>query len=116
MIKLSGPFGVAAGFVFISAILHIFAFAVAGFNSTALMLVPYGLVYLVIVAGLTRGLRWLAWITFFVMAISGIMALAQLWTPSPIPVWWTALIAAVHGLATAALFINLWQAPAPDAA
>jgi len=112
MIKLSGPFGIAAGFVFISAMLHIFTFSVAGFGNAAMMLIPYGIAYLVIVAGLTRGMRWLAWIAFFVMAIGGILALAQLWTPSDLPVWWMGLIIAANWFAAAALFANLWRAPA----
>lgn len=109
MFENSGPYRTGALFVFISALLHIFAFVVGSVTADALMLVPIGIVYLLIAWGLTRGFRWLAYITFFVMCIGGIFAMSQLWTPSPVPGWWTIAIIVADWLAAAALFASLWR-------
>lgn len=110
MPKLSGPYGVGAFFVMISAILHLLTFIPGGFSSQVLVLLPIGLLYLLITAGLTRGMRWLAYVTFILMCLGGIFAMSQLWTPSALPLWWLSLIIIADWVAAAALFVVLWHA------
>lgn len=109
MSLLNGPYRFGTAFILISAALHIFAFVVGGFAPEALVLIPIGLVYVVLAYGLSRGWRWLAYIAFLLMMIGGTFALAQLWTPSPVPQWWTLAIIAADWLAALALFVALWR-------
>lgn len=112
MSLLNGPYRLGALFIAVSAALHVFAFLVGGFSTDALRLIPVGLVYAVIAYGLTRGWRWLAYVAFIAMMIGGTVALGSLWTPSPVPQWWTIAIIAADWLAALALFVSLWR-PAP---
>jgi disulfide bond formation protein DsbB len=111
MPTLSGPYGSGAFFILISAVLHLIACVFSGFSTEALILIPVGLIYLAISAGLTRGMRWLAYIAFFIMAIGGIYLLAGLWSASTIPLWIRLGIIASDWIAAAALFVALWRAP-----
>ena len=75
MVKTSKSLGFAALFIFASAAMHVFAPVVGGLTSEALSLVPAGIVQVPVALGLLRGMRWLAWIGFFVMLGAGIVAL-----------------------------------------
>lgn len=109
MSNLTGPHGSAALFVLISAALHLGAVLVGGFTPAVAVLLPFGVVYMLLAAGLTRRLRWVTWIAFFVMGAGCSLVLSQIWTPSPIPFWWWMLIFAVDALAFVALFVALWR-------
>ena len=106
-----GPFRTANVFLLASAILHIFAFLVGGFSGEALGLIVPGLVYLAVAYGLSRGLRWLAYLAFFGVAIGAMIAIAQIWAPGPVPGWWYILIVVADFLCVAALFAALWRSP-----
>lgn len=104
----------AAVFVLISAALHFFAFTVGGLSTAALVLIPFGVVYLLIAAGLNRGKRWLAWLSFFVMGIGGSIALGLSYGNGPVPDWWYLAITLTDWAAALWLFVALWQS-APSA-
>ncbi|MGR3343828.1 MAG: hypothetical protein ACU0DI_11480 [Paracoccaceae bacterium] len=108
--NFAGPYRNGALFILISALLNIFAFVVGGFTSNALMLLPVGFFYTAIGYGLLRGWRWLAYVTFFLVMIGGILALAAIWSASTVPGWWYALIVGSDWLSAAALFPALWRA------
>lgn len=113
---LRGPYRVGAFFVLISAVLHLLAPLVGGFHPDALILIPIGALYLAVTYGLLRGWRWLAYLSFFGLAIGGIAALNMIWSASPVPFWWYGLIAAADGLGVIGLFVALWKpAPTPEA-
>ncbi len=109
MIEKANTLRLAAVFVFLSAALHIGAPVVGGFTSQALMLIPYGILFALIGLGLLRGMRWLAWITFFGTLIGGIAALNGMMGLSAVPGWWYALIMTTDWLAAAILLIHLWR-------
>lgn len=98
-------------FLLASAFLHIFTFLVGGFSGEALGLIVPGLIFLVVAYGLSRGLRWLAYIAFFGVAIGAIVVIAQIWPPGPVPGWWYTLIVVADILCVAALFVALWRPP-----
>ncbi len=114
MFRYSKTLGLAALFVLVSAALHILAPLVGGFGWEAIQLVPIGLVYLAIGYYLGRNLRWLAWITFFVMLSGGIFALSGAMGMSDIPGWWYGLIVIADWFAAVMLFGFLWN-PKPVA-
>lgn len=103
----------AAFFVLISAVLHLLAFTVGGVGTVPLLLIPVGVLYLLIAAGLNRGKRWLAWIAFFVMGIGGSVALALSFGAGPVPGWWYLGITAADWCAALLLFAGLWRAADP---
>lgn len=100
-----GGYGVGA-----SAVLHLAAPLVGGVSSQALTLVPIGVVYLAVVAGLMRGFRWLAYLAFLGMLAGAIIALSAVWDISPVPGWWMGLIAGMNGCAALLLMAALWRA------
>lgn len=109
------PYRLAAVFVLISAVLHFFSFTVGGLSTAALVLIPFGVIYLLIAAGLNRGKRWLAWISFFVMGLGGAIALGLSFGNTPVPGWWYMAIALADGAAALWLFVALWRpAPSPE--
>ena len=116
MPETNKPFASARFFLLISAVLHLFAFVLGGFTSDALMLIPFGILYILCAAGLARGWRWLAYITFFLVSIFGIVAFAQIWGDSAVPRWWYMAIVAADWVCAAALFAGLWSKPAPASA
>ena len=108
-------FRFAAAFAGLSGVLHVMAPVVSGFAPDSWMLVPFGAVFLLIAYGLVLGRRWLAWIAFFWLFAGVIGALAQIWTPGPVPGWLFASICAVNVLAVLGLFLALWRSPvAPE--
>jgi hypothetical protein len=115
MINLRGPYRIGAFFALLSAALHILVIMVGGAAPEAITLVAVGLVYLAIGYGLLRGMRWLAFIAFFVFFIGAIFVMANIWTLSAVPSWWFALATAINILAVVGLFAALWR-PAPTTA
>ena len=116
MFMTSKSLGLAALFVFASAALHVFAPVVGGLTSEALSLVPAGIVLVPVALGLLRGMRWLAWIGFFVMLGSGIVALGLAVAVTWVPGWWYAAIMAADWLAAAMLLVHLWWPKLGEAA
>lgn len=113
MSPLSGYHGSGALFVLTSAALHLLAPLAGTFSAEAFLLVPFGCLCLLLAAGLTRRMRWVAWLSFFVMGIACIVTIGQFWQPSRLPAWWWTLILIADALAVLALFAALWR-PAPE--
>ena len=111
------PFRAATLFLSVSAVLHLFAFVVGGLQAEALQLIPIGVLYLLLVIALSRGMRWLAYVVFIGIAVAGIFAMTRIWSPGDVPGWWYGAIVAANFLCAASLFVGLWRAPAamPDA-
>ena len=115
MIKFKGPFASAALFVTISAVLHILAFIVGGFNGDAVQMMIIGIVAFIIAMGLNQGWRWLGYLSFIAAAVGGIVAIYYAFGGSSIPGWWFVLIAAVDFIVVILLFLALWKDPQPNA-
>ncbi len=109
MIDVQGPYRIGALFVLVSALLHFLAPVLGGFDVRALSLMPVGALYLVVVYGLLRGWRWLAYLAFLGLFVGGIMAMAYVWTPHPVPSWMFIAIIAADWCAALALFAALWR-------
>lgn len=103
------PYRPAAVFVLITSVLHMFAFTVGGLSTAALILIPGGVIYLLIAAGLNRNKRWLAWLTFFLTGIGGSIALAASFGAYPVPSWWYLGIMTADWIAAVLLFAALWR-------
>ena len=110
---LTGPFRRAIPLLLIAAALYLFAFIPASFDGSAFSLIPYGILFAVIAAGLGLGWRWLGYVAFFATFIAGIAALGGVWASSPVPGWIYVALIVVHWLAAAMLFLALWSRPEP---
>ena len=96
-------------FVLVSAALHVIAPLLSGFSSEGLFLVPFGLLYGLIAMGLMRNMRWLAWVTFFILMFGGIFAMASAMSAITVPSWIYSFIAAADWAGAACLFGYLWN-------
>ncbi len=108
MFKTSKSLGLAALFLFASAVLHVAAPVVGGFTTEALLLIPFGLVFGLAALGLLRGMRWLAWLTFLATLAGGIVALGYAMSVTSVPDWWYLAIVAADWLTAAMLLVHLW--------
>ena len=100
---------VAAGFIGLSAVLHIVAPVLSGFSSESLLLLPFALVYGFLAWQIWGGKRWAAWLGFSLMLFGGIAGMAGYLSPDTIPGWVSLLIWATAWLAVICLFIVLWR-------
>ena len=114
MAFLSGPYRNPAILILVNAVLNAVAIAYAGMSGTALLLALLIAIYGLLIFGLSRGWRSAAWLGFFTVAISGIVALAQVWSTGTVPAVLWISIALVSLVATLLLFGRLW-ATAPEA-
>lgn len=108
-----GKFGtlkLGGQFVILSGLLH---FVAVAFGDATVMGIA-GALYVLIGAGLTRGMRWLGYIAFIMMIFGSVFAYGFL-TTSPAPQWVLLAIIAADLLAALNLFVALWKAPAPKA-
>ena len=104
----------AAILLFVSALAHVVALFAGPGGSVPVALVSCA-VLAVLGFGLLKGLRWVAWVAFFVALADGIAALgAAVAATLPDPV--CLAVAACDGQAALALFIALWRTPAARAA
>ena len=102
-------------FLIISAALNILAPFVTGFASVALMMVPVGIAYLILAAGLMRAMRWVAYIAFLVVLIGLSSGIAGYYGSGPVPGWVHLGIIIAHVLGALFLFLALWRAAPPRA-
>ena len=105
----------AAFLLAFAGVLHVLAPVVGGFANEATMLVPVGFVWLVVAYGLSRNLRWLAWIAFFGTMIAAIVAMSSALGFSAVPNWFYWSVASLHALALATLFGALWNSQSQEA-
>jgi hypothetical protein len=99
-----------AGYVLLfSAVLHLVAVAASGFAAQALFLLAPAALYVVLSAGLARGMLWVAWIAFIAMLGGTAGAIVELNADSILPDWpfWGILAADI--LAAALLFFTIWR-------
>ncbi len=109
------PYRAGAFFIGISAALH-FVTLIFGFEAPVPMMQAIGVFYLVVMWGLMQGWRWLAYLSFFMLAIGGIAALGSSFGVSVVPPWLFLAIFVVDWLAVIALFLALWRSrPAAEA-
>ena len=111
---LESPLRVAISCFAISALLHVLAPFVSGFDGAGWRLAAMLPVFLVMIYGLARGWRWFAYLCFFIGAVGGIVAMALIWSLNPVPAWIYIGITGANWLASASLFVALWRAR-PDA-
>ncbi len=109
--QASSGYRLAALLLGVSALLHLAAPIFGGFSGTGLMLLPIFILYAAMAYGLSIGWRWLAWITFFVTAIGGMVAMSYLWSFDPVPTWVFAGILAADWACMVVLFGVLWRSP-----
>ena len=109
MTTLDAPTRWAVVLIALSAMLHLAVVALAGLTGAGLHAVLHVVVYAGLIAGLTRRSRIVAWLAFFIMAVSGVVAITGIWSVGSEPaILWTT-IAIVNGLATIAVFGALWR-------
>lgn len=99
----------AALLVAISAVLHLITPAFDGLTSLTQILLATGVLYLLFAWGLTKHLRWLAYLVFIVLLVGVCFAFAYSFGGSPLPEWVFAAIALVDLGALISLFAVLWR-------
>ena len=97
--------------VALSGLLHLLGAALGGLETEALILLPFGIAYIVAAAGLNRNWRWLGALMFVLLLVFAIAAYATLSNNSPVPAWVTWAIIALDTLAAFFLFLALWANP-----
>ena len=97
----------------ISALLHVLAPVLSGFDRDGLWLAAMLPVFLGMIWGLAQGWRWFAYLCFFIGAVAGIFALSHIWAVNPVPSWIYSGILVADWAAAAALFVALWRSPKP---
>jgi len=103
-----GTYKSAGFFMGVSAVLHGFAFLVAGFTPDAMIFACVGVVYGFLAWGLFLSQRGLAYIVFLV-ALIGISLAISLMGSSAIPSWWLLLIIFADFMVALNLFLRLWS-------
>lgn len=104
------PYRTGGVFLLISAALHIIAPVLSGFASASLMLAGVGIVYVILTAGLMRGMRWVAYIVFLVMLIGLNGAISGYFAPGATPAWLYLGIIIANIACIVFLFGALWRA------
>jgi len=92
----------------INALMHFFAFVVAGFNSDTYQFMVVGVIYALIAWGLLRGINWVAYI-MFIFALFGSIAAFLAAGNSPIPSGWLYAILLLDIVVAVRLFGYLWS-------
>lgn len=110
------PYRIGAFFVVLSAVLHLIAPVVSGFDATGWQLAVIGVIYVAAAAGLMRDWRWLAYVMLFVMMIGSIAAITGIWALAAVPGWVYGAITIANWAAVIALFLALWRPAQKEAA
>ena len=110
---MDGPFRTAILCFSISALLHVLAPVLSGFDRDGLWLAAMLPAFLGMIWGLAQGWRWFAYLCFFIGAVAGIFALSHIWAVNPVPSWIYSGILVADWAAAAALFVALWRSPKP---
>lgn len=106
-----GAFGtlkLAGQFVFLSALLHLLAFGLAGFVPFGWAMLAVAVFYTLLAMGLTRGMRGLGYLVFVLLLIGTVGGLIQVGTVR-VPDWSIWAILAADLLALINLFVALWR-------
>jgi hypothetical protein len=110
--RFNGPLGLASLYITISGICHFLAALLSGFAAEGLMLVPFGLVYILLGMGMRQGIRWVPWVSFVMMLVFGSAALTMAYDPtSAVPSWITFAIVAFDWVTAFFLLVHLWRDP-----
>lgn len=99
----------AALFVAISAILHLISPLFAGFSDDVILLFPAGVFYLGVAWGLSKSLRWLAYLTFLILLFGAVFAFSLSFSGTTVPASIYGLIAITDLAALTILFVILWR-------
>jgi len=106
----------AGYFILFSVALHVAGVALAGFASGSLFLLGPAIFYVLLFAGLSRGMMWVAWIAFIAMLVGAMGALSELYAVSPVPDWVFAGIFGADICAAVLLFGAIWRGHPPQRA
>lgn len=100
---------VAGYILLLSAALHVLAVVLAAFSPDAVILLVPAVLYLLLAAGLSRGMLWVAWISFICMIVGAAGALSAMFGAWPVPVWVFASIFVADLAAAVLLFGTIWS-------
>lgn len=93
----------------VTAFLHIFAFVRDGLNASAGMMLGIRIVYILMVIGLRRNLRSVAWMTFLAMPFGAGVAYMVSGGGTELHNGWFLTIAFIDHAAAILLFVCLWR-------
>lgn len=99
-----------AGYIIlISAALHVAGVAMAGFSGESLSLLIPVAIYLLLFAGLARGMMGVAWIALIAMLGGAAGAIVELYSVSVLPEWALWGILGADLVAAVLLFGAIWR-------
>jgi len=101
----------AGYFLLASAGLHVIGWGLAGFSSENLFLLLPPVIYILLFAGLARGMIWTAWIAFLCMLGGAAGTIAELYGASAVPEWVLWGILGADLVAAVLLFAAIWAGP-----
>lgn len=103
----------AASLLIFSAALHVGGVAAAGFAPGLVTALVLAAILILLAAGLSRGIRGVAWLTFVVLMFAVAWSVAQLFGPAPVPVWAAWGILGVNVVAALMVFAEIWRGREP---
>jgi len=101
----------AGYFLLLSSALHLVGFALTGFASDSLFLLFPALLYVLLFAGLARGMLWVAWIAFICMLGGTAGTIVEIVGASAVPDWVLWGIVGADLVAAVLLFAVIWAGP-----
>lgn len=102
---------IAGFFLLLSAALHVTGAFLLGFVSVGLFLLFPAVLYVVLYAGLARGMLWVAWLTFICMLGGMAGTILELSGAGPVPSWVLWGIFGADLAVAVALFAVIWHGP-----
>lgn len=99
---------VAGLFVALSALLHLLAVGLAGFDPAVLILLGAAVLYGLLALGLAQRRFWVAWTALVILLAGAAVAVAEVFGTLPVPTWVFAAIAVTDLAAVVALFGAIW--------
>lgn len=101
----------AAVFLGLSGLFHLPAIFYTGLHLDGLVMVAFGIVYLILAKLLRSGSRGLSWLVFIMMLVFPIVALSTTGSGSPIPDSLIYLLVLLDWACALCLFVVLWRNP-----
>jgi len=101
----------AGYFLLASAGLHVIGWVLSGFAFDSLFLLLPPVIYILLFAGLARGMMWVAWVAFLCMLGGAAGTIAELNSASAVPDWVLWGILGADLAAAVLLFAAIWMGP-----
>ena len=112
MSQSKGLFNLAAVAALTNGLMHIAGAAIAGFETTVMPIILFGILWLLCAVGLKTQKRMIAYVAFLLAIIGGLFVYTQLGPNSALTPWLVIAMALLDLLIALLLFVVIWRQPA----